>query len=575
MKFTLEKDVQFILDELNKNGTGFLVGGAIRDMLLGEIPDDYDFATDIEYDSLKRIFKDYNPKEVGSHFGILMINVNDKEYEIAKFRKEIGIYNSRYPKKIKFVNSIKEDLVRRDFTINSLAYNDEEGLLNLFDGVDHIKKGVIKFVGNPKIRIEEDALRIMRAFRFISKLGFSLDKKTSEAIYEKRKFLNKISKERIFDEISKILVAPYVKKALNEMKKLGILELVIPEYKYLWEISQIEKKDLFKNILNTMKISKKDLILRLSILFYKIGKVNSETIDAKGNITFDEYERESSIIAENRLKNLKVSNRIIESVKKIVLYHGLYKKNYSDKIIKKILLDLDSENLERLLSLIKSDYLKNTIDKNLVDSFLKRINNILSKGEIPRLKDIDITGVDLINLKFEAKDINKIKEEIHDLILEEKLRNDKEDIVKYIVEKYNLKRPLKYEKSCGAVIYNIDINKYLLVKMKNGNWGFAKGHMEDDEIEEETAIREVKEETNVDINICSSIREVVSYIPKEDTFKEVVFFLGFCKGEIDIILEEEEIEESMWCNYEEAQKNITYKVQRDVLEKVNKYIEKN
>ena len=195
MQFNLNSDVSFILEQLNKNGSGFLVGGAVRDLIMGRVPGDYDFATDIEYARLKEIFADYSPKEVGAHFGILIIKVNGKSYEIAKFRKEKGIYNSRYPKEIKFINSIDEDLARRDFTINALAYNEKTGVIDLYRGKKDIKYRTIKFVGNPKLRIEEDALRIMRAFRFISKLGFSLDKKTANAIYEKRRFLRKISKE--------------------------------------------------------------------------------------------------------------------------------------------------------------------------------------------------------------------------------------------------------------------------------------------------------------------------------------------------------------------------------------------
>ena len=215
MQFKLNEDVKYILEQLNKYGTGFLVGGAIRDMLIGIEPDDYDFATDIPYNDLKRIFLNCDPKEVEPHFGILMITLNGKEYEIAKYRKEIGILNSRYPKTVKFIQNIEDDLARRDFTVNAMAYNDEKGLIDLFDGQNDARKKIIRFVGKAKLRIEEDALRIMRAFRFISKFGFSLDRKTAKAIFDKRKFLNKISKERIFDEISKILLGPYSSKALN------------------------------------------------------------------------------------------------------------------------------------------------------------------------------------------------------------------------------------------------------------------------------------------------------------------------------------------------------------------------
>ena len=195
MQFNLDKDVRFILEQLNNNGTGFIVGGAIRDKILNKDPGDYDFATDIGYSKLKSIFAHYNPKEVGAHFGILMIKVNEKNYEIAKFRKETGVYNSRYPKKIKFVKTIEEDLSRRDFTINAMAYNEKFGIIDLYGGRQDLEKKIIKFVGNPKLRIEEDALRILRALRFISKLGFNLEKKQLKPFSKKENFYIKYPKK--------------------------------------------------------------------------------------------------------------------------------------------------------------------------------------------------------------------------------------------------------------------------------------------------------------------------------------------------------------------------------------------
>ncbi len=576
MQFTLGKEVKYVLDKLNQNGTGFLVGGAIRDMILGIIPDDYDFATDIDYDKLKIIFKEYNPKEVEAHFGILMIKVNGKEFEIAKYRKEIGILNSRYPKKIKFVQTIIDDLARRDFTINALAYNEKEGLIDLYGGVEDIKNKVVRFVGNPKLRIEEDALRIMRAFRFMSKLGFELDKKTENAIYEKRKFLNKISRERIFDEISKILVAPYVKNTLKMMKRLLILDILIPDIKYLYEVNQIEKKDTFQKILSTISRTKSDLITRLSALFYQIGKVNSETIDGKGQRSYDGYERESSFLAETVLKYYRASNEITSSVKKIVYNHLLPEKNISDKTLKKIILDFDDKNFNRLLDLIEADLDENDVEKTkLVNNLKNKIFEIMSEGPILRLKDLDITGVDLINIGFDNRSINNIKLEIYEEILDKHLKNDKQEIVDYLIKKYNLTCELKYEKSCGAVIYSNKKDRFLIVKMYNGNWGFAKGHIENGETEVETAIREVKEETNVDIEIKNEIRKVVKYIPNNKIFKEVVFFLGETVGEENIILQEDEIEDYEWCNVAEGMKLITYKVQRDVLNEFAEIIYKN
>ncbi len=578
MQFNLNSDVSFILEQLNKNGSGFLVGGAVRDLIMGRVPGDYDFATDIEYARLKEIFADYSPKEVGAHFGILIIKVNGKSYEIAKFRKEKGIYNSRYPKEIKFINSIDEDLARRDFTINALAYNEKTGVIDLYKGKKDIKYRIIKFVGNPKLRIEEDALRIMRAFRFISKLGFSLDKKTADAIYEKRRFLSKISKERIFDELSKILLGPYVKKALYEMKNLGIFELIIPEFKYTYKFKLGDfknKNNLFYHIVNTVDFCKRDLITRLSALFHDLGKINTRIIDAKGNSFYYGHEKESALIAEEKLRQLKASKDIIFSVKNIILNHMRVEQDLSVKELKKLIMELGKENLSRLFNLMSANMNSKTDsdkekEKILIDKLKDRIEEIEKMGKIPDIRDIAISGVDLINSGFEAKEIGKIKNEVYNLILGEELENEKEAVISYLSEKYNLGK-FKQEKSCGAVVYNPKKHSFLIIKMLNGNWGFPKGHTEDQETDIQTAIREVTEETGINIEILDGFKKSIKYIPFPEVLKEVIFFIGITEEE-KITIDKDEIEDYMWCSYEEALKMITYKPQRDVMESSLKYI---
>ena len=578
MQFNLNSDVSFILEQLNKNGSGFLVGGAVRDLIMGRVPGDYDFATDIEYARLKEIFADYSPKEVGAHFGILIIKVNGKSYEIAKFRKEKGIYNSRYPKEIKFINSIDEDLARRDFTINALAYNEKTGVIDLYKGKKDIKYRTIKFVGNPKLRIEEDALRIMRAFRFISKLGFSLDKKTADAIYEKRRFLSKISKERIFDELSKILLGPYVKKALYEMKNLGIFELIIPEFKYTYKFKLGDfknKNNLFYHIVNTVDFCKRDLITRLSALFHDLGKINTRIIDAKGNSFYYGHEKESALIAEEKLRQLKASKDIIFSVKNIILNHMKVEQDLSVKELKKLIMELGKENLSRLFNLmsanmnLKTDSGKEK-EKILIDKLKDRIEEIEKMGKIPDIREIAISGVDLINSGFEAKEIGKIKNEVYNLILGEELENEKEAVISYLSEKYNLGK-FKQEKSCGAVVYNPKKHSFLIIKMLNGNWGFPKGHTEDQETDIQTAIREVTEETGINVEILDGFKKSIKYIPFPEVLKEVIFFIGITEEE-KVTIDKDEIEDYMWCSYEEALKMITYKPQRDVMESSLQFI---
>ena len=577
MRFDLDDDVKFILEQLNKNGTGFLVGGAVRDKILNKDPGDYDFATDIGYSELKRIFADYSPKEMGAHFGILMINVNGKSYEIAKFRKETGVYNSRYPKEIKFVKTIEEDLARRDFTINSIAYSEQTGIVDLYGGRQDIRRKVIRFVGKPKLRIEEDALRILRAFRFISKLGFNLDKKTAEAIYKKRKFLTKISKERIFDELSKILMGKFVKKAFIEMKKLRVLEMIIPEFYYAYNFDQNNPNhpdDLFNHIIKVIHLCDYDLVTRFAALFHDLGKINVKIIDAKGIFYFYGHEKESTLIAEEELKQLKASNDFINSVKKIVKNHMLIYGDVSDKTLKKLIIEMEEKNLKRLFNLFSADLNSKGLrtkkeNEQIIQNFWEKIENIKKQGKIPQFNDLDITGIDLINLKFSNRQIGEVKNRLYELVLGDEIENEKEALLKYVVKHYKLNDNFEYENSCGAIVFNENTEKILLVKMHNGNWGFPKGHIEKDETKEETAIREVLEETNVRIKIIPDFEREIKYIPNEKTIKKVTIFMGITQDE-EVTIDTFEIEDFKWCTYEEALKLVTYKLQKDVLENARK-----
>ena len=577
MQFNLDDDVKFILEQLNRNGKGFLVGGAVRDKILNKDPGDYDFATDIEYSELKRIFAGYNPKEMGAHFGILMINVNGKSYEIAKFRKETGVYNSRYPKEIKFVKTIEEDLARRDFTINSIAYSEQTGIVDLYGGRQDIRRKVIRFVGKPKLRIEEDALRILRAFRFISKLGFNLDRKTAEAIYKKRKFLTKISKERIFDELSKILMGKFVKKAFIEMKKLRVLEMIIPEFYYAYNFDQNNPNhpdDLFNHIIKVIHLCDYDLVTRFAALFHDLGKINVKIIDAKGIFYFYGHEKESALITEEELKQLKASNDFINSVKKIVKNHMLIYQDVSDKTLKKLIIEMEEKNLKRLFNLFSADLNSKGLrtkkeNEEILQNFWEKIENIKKHGKIPQFNDLDITGIDLINLKFSNREIGEVKNRLYELVLGDEIENEKEALLKYVVKHYKLNDNFEYENSCGAIVFNENTEKILLVKMHNGNWGFPKGHIEKDETKEETAIREVLEETNVRIKIIPDFEREIKYIPNEKTIKKVTIFMGITQDE-EVTIDTFEIEDFKWCTYEEALKLVTYKLQKDVLENARK-----
>ena len=276
-----------ILNKLNKYGKGYIVGGAIRDILLGLKPKDIDFTTNLPYETLKDLFNKYNPKETGKSFGVLRIRVNDIDYEIAKFRKDNyedkdGLKIIPEEKKVSFVDDIKNDLARRDFTINAMAYNEEEGIVDLYNGQKDIENKVINFVGNAEERIIEDPLRVLRAFRFMSRLDFSLSENTIEAIKKQKDLLKNIPEERITMEFSKLLLGKNIKNTLTLMKDTGVLELIIPEFKATYDFDQCNPHhnlDLFNHIISVVSKVPADLELKYSALLHDIAKPIVQTFD--------------------------------------------------------------------------------------------------------------------------------------------------------------------------------------------------------------------------------------------------------------------------------------------------------
>ena len=245
-KIKLTDDIKFILKKLQEHGQGYIVGGYIRDCIIGLEPKDCDFVTDIEYDKLLNIFKEYSPKEIGRHFRVIQIKLNNETYEIAKMRMDIGVPKNRNIQKIEFVKDIHEDLKRRDFIINAIAY-DGRNIITIDDSIflKNLNENKLTFVGNPDDRIKEDPLRILRYFRFLSTKGFEYDEKICEIIKKNKKLLNSTSKERIKKELNKIILSKYSYSALKLMKDYEILQEVIQELKDVVNLNEKNKNHCF------------------------------------------------------------------------------------------------------------------------------------------------------------------------------------------------------------------------------------------------------------------------------------------------------------------------------------------
>ena len=425
-----------ILNKLNEYGKGYIVGGAIRDILLGLKPKDIDFATNISYETLKTLFSEYTPKETGKSFGVLRIRINNIDYEIAKFREDI--YGKE--EKVVFVDEIKNDLARRDFTINAIAYNQKAGIIDLYNGQKDIENRIINFVGKAEERIIEDPLRILRAFRFMSRLNFSLSENTIEAIKNQKSLLKNVPEERITMEFSKLLLGKNIKNTLILMKNIGVLELIIPEFKVTYDFNQCNPHhnlDLFDHIINVVSKVPADLELRYSALLHDIAKPVVQTFDEKGIAHYKTHEIVGADIARDILTRMKLPAKLIDTVVEIIKKHMVLYKDVTDKKFNKLLSEMGYDNLWRLIEhSIADNSSKNNEVVSTENDLHERLKRAVEKQMQITVNDLTVNGKDLIELGFNGKEIGEIKKELLDKYLSEEIKNEKEEMLEYVKEKY-------------------------------------------------------------------------------------------------------------------------------------------
>lgn len=425
-----------ILNKLNEYGKGYIVGGAIRDILLSLKPKDVDFATNLPYGILKTLFSEYTPKETGKSFGVLRIRINNIDYEIAKFREDI--YGKE--KKVSFVDDIKNDLARRDFTINAMAYNQKEGIIDLYNGQKDIENRIINFIGNAEERIIEDPLRVLRAFRFMSRLNFSLSENTIEAIKKQKDLLKNIPEERITMEFSKLLLGDNIKNTLTLMKDTGVLELIIPEFKATYDFNQCNPHhnlDLFNHIINIVSKVPADLELRYSALLHDIAKPIVQTFDEKGIAHYKTHEIVGADMAKDILTRMKLPVKLIDTVEEIIKKHMVLYKDITDKKFNKLLSEMGYDNLWRLIEhCIADNSSKNDEVVSTENDLHERLKRAVEKQMQVTVNDLAINGKDLIELGFTGKEVGEIKKELLDKYLSEEIQNNKEEMLNYVKEKY-------------------------------------------------------------------------------------------------------------------------------------------
>lgn len=438
MKIILSDEAQKAIGMLRKNGfCAYAVGGCVRDLILGTYPKDWDITTDACPDRIKAVFSGYKTLDTGIRHGTVTVFINDVPIEITTYRQENEYILHRSPESVRFVKTIEDDLERRDFTINALCF-DGERIVDLFGGTEDIKNGVIRAVGKPDERFCEDALRIMRALRFCSCLGFEIEKETEKSIFKNRWLLRYISRERIRDELFKILTGKFSEKVLIKYK--DIIAVAVPEIRQMFGVLQNTPHHMYDVYTHTVKsISNidKNPLLRLTMLFHDIGKPSVMRIDRYGIAHFKTHPNESVKIASRAFSSLRLSNEDAKYALCLIEEHDnrveksekamrlLLKKHGYDKGFFK-----DYMKVRFADTLAQSEYMREEKLAALYDLKERGEEFLCSERAVDRA-DLEINGNDLLSLGFVGKEIGKMLDEMTTKISECKLKNKREELIRF------------------------------------------------------------------------------------------------------------------------------------------------
>ena len=438
VEIQIPEKVNKIIHTLQEHGyEAYAVGGCVRDSFLGREPMDWDITTSAMPEETKALFP--HTFDTGIEHGTITVLLDHEGFEVTTYRVDGKYEDSRHPKEVIFVRNLKEDLLRRDFTINAMAYNEKEGLVDIFGGMDDLKAGIIRCVGNAQARFSEDALRILRGIRFAAQLGFELEDETREGMRLLAPTLRKISAERIQVELVKTLTSSRP-DLLREAWKLGITKEFLPEFDLAMETTQETVHHMYtvgEHILHTLLEVRPDRILRLTMLFHDIGKPYMKTMDADGVAHFKGHPEKSSELANEILHRLKFDNDTIRKVTKLVRYHD-YRMPVTPAHVRRAIHEIGEDLFPLYLEVRRADVSAQSMYQREekvadIDGVEKLYHEIMERNECVSLKMLAVTGKDLIAAGMKpGKEIGQMLEHFLDLVLEHPELNQKEELLKRI-----------------------------------------------------------------------------------------------------------------------------------------------
>lgn len=433
MKISIPGFIQNIIKTIEENGfSAYVVGGCVRDSIMGHIPNDWDIAASSLPNETLKIFKDRRTVENGKKYGTVGIVTEQGLVEITTFRSDCEYDDCRRPSSVDFVRTIDEDLARRDFTVNAMAYNNKTGIIDPFGGRADIKNKIIRCVNEPKKRFEEDSLRIMRALRFSAVLGFEIEPKTASAMLERKALLKNIAYERISDELKKIMTAKSCADVLKNYPEI-IFE-IIPELLeqhgcYFEKYSDIT---LWEHTVKTVSLVPDDLTLRLTMLLHGVAKPSSK-IERNSAKQVDNLAGQGAVTARGILKRLKFDRATISSVTSLImLYSEELPQNMNEMRSFAGRVGLDAT--KNWLKIKQADIISKPHKQDLVDNLAnaeRMLCEIAEKNLCCCVGQLMINGNDIKKLGAKGRKIGAILNTLLEKVIDGTVKNTKEDLLEY------------------------------------------------------------------------------------------------------------------------------------------------
>lgn len=440
MKIDIPQYAEVILERLHQNGfEASIVGGCVRDSLLGLTPNDYDITTNALPNQTEAALDGFRIIETGLKHGTVTILSDGNPIEITTYRSDGEYLGHRKPEKVQFEKDLSEDLKRRDFTINAMTYSEESGLTDLFGGLSDLDHKLIRCVGNPQKRFDEDALRILRCLRFASVLGFDIEESTAEQCHKMSQLLKEISAERIAVELEKLLCGKNCLKVLTEYR--DIISVIIPELSPCFDFPQNTPHhcyDVYSHICHSVENIQPSWQLRMTMLLHDIGKPFLRTTDENGIDHFKQHQFKSAELAKDILKRLKLDKKSSLLIYNLIYEHDnrvLPQKKYVRRFIAKHGYDftLDYIKVRFADTSAQSDYHRKEKLHDIAE--IKRLTEELhAENAVMKISDLAVNGNDMISVGFCGTEISKALNTALEAILEDKISNTKEDILKYVKE---------------------------------------------------------------------------------------------------------------------------------------------